>query len=747
MARRHWSAPLGLILAVLCGPVLVRIALLHQLSSSPRAGDISGFLSDVGTSLLFAALLCVAAGRWRRTVLLLGLLCWALLQYGNYEHTRELGAGLQFTFAHYLGDEAFLMGSALSPTGPGLLALLITSTLGMGLLSLWRAARGLDGRIVVAVGLVILGLLSFVPRSGTTPAWRQRHFLHEAVLQRSAAEDEVADTPDPADRPPAFSRQLEGKRRVPVARTGTNVLLILLEGVAGSMIEPIASHHRISGEISMPRLSALADRGWVATNFVLHQRQTNRGVYAVLCGDYPKLTASLAKMTLYPRDPRRDCLPRILARASYQTAYMQAAPLGYMFKEPFARAAGFERVLGNRHFEDPMVRSYWGVDDASFFRRALELVRELDAAERPFFLTLLSVGTHHPPTLPQGYADARGLGPIPASFDYLDLAVSEFVSALEEDGRLDDTLVLVTSDESRGLGGESDLRSQLTQNWGPLIALVPGGAPERIDDLFAHSDLALSVVDYLGLEDEGSELVGRSLFRQSESARRVYFSNVFLRRTGQVDSRGALLFCDLALQDCTTHRVDPSRLLSTAGAAGPAAPEDIAALQAAHRWSTATTTSLGERFEFELAGQDPIPVQTSPAQQLIHGQGLRLPTGSRVDVEIVVEIEGKAPRATPAATPRMGLLFKLTGSDRPLVRKKLRYLRAGDRVTLHCSYAAVDDNDSIMIRLQATSRQPAGLSVRFEQARLKVSPLPPQERPETSVLLEELDVDVERRFK
>ena len=85
---------------------------------------------------------------------------------------------------------------------------------------------------------------------------------------------------------------------------------------------------------------------------------------------------------------------------------------------------------------------------ASLFRRAGEVVDELEAAPGPWFLTLLTVGTHHPYTLPPDVERSQDDDGLRSAFETLDASASDFFDSLARRGVLDDTLVLLTVDES-----------------------------------------------------------------------------------------------------------------------------------------------------------------------------------------------------------------------------------------------------------------------------------------------------------
>ncbi len=62
-------------------------------------------------------------------------------------------------------------------------------------------------------------------------------------------------------------------------------------------------------------------------------------------------------------------------------------------------------------------------------------------------------------------------------------------------------------------------RALLSENWGFLVAMTPERDRRIMGEPFAQSDVALSVVDYLGIDHEDLDFFGRSAFREYGSGR------------------------------------------------------------------------------------------------------------------------------------------------------------------------------------------------------------------------------------
>ena len=141
-----------------------------------------------------------------------------------------------------------------------------------------------------------------------------------------------------------------------------NVLLLVLEGIPGVYLEQVQSFTGVESLIQIPKLSQLSGNALIAPNFVTHNRHTIRGLYSMLSGDMSKLSLTTPKIYEYislPEDSRFSCFPRILADAGYNTAYLQVADLGFMSKDRFMPAAGFQRVAGYPLAGGRMTAAFW----------------------------------------------------------------------------------------------------------------------------------------------------------------------------------------------------------------------------------------------------------------------------------------------------------------------------------------------------------------------------------------------------
>lgn len=722
-------------------PVLLRTLSVHEKQEAFGSSDWRGVLADA-TVGLGIALLALALSRWSRVAGWVLAVLWVVLNVVNYEYIRVLDAACSFTYIAYLTDPVFFQGSALQLTRP----VLLVATIGAVTLAAWRwprFERRHMGRYAAAAAPVLLAVAALVawPVRRDQLPWRQDNFV--VVNAREALAPWLREhkpmVTDVATLRQLFQPDLSGEPRFASPAKRPNVLVVMVEGLSGAYLPSFARRHQVMTDVRAPGLDALAQKGVGFTSAVAQQRQTNRGEYAVLCGDYPKLLSQEARMTEYARNGTRACLPRLLSEAGYRTAYVQAAPMAFMLKDQFMKRAGFDLILGSDFFESAYAQNRWGVDDKAFFEQSLKVVRDLQRGDQPWFLAMLTVGTHHPFLVPPDFAGSGS--PFARAVAYADQAVSAFIDALDREGLLSNTLVVITSDESAGALKGDDVTRSVTQGWIPLIALLPGKpAPTAtIHDVYLQSDIGLSVMDYLGLGDRAPHFVGRSLFRKYSQPRPIYFSNTHLKRAFALEPSGLLSMCSEALTDCSSYLVNYERAFSPRRRQLAWRPELLTA------WRTVVDHSVrpAEQAPREQVRTRTLPLLTSSevtihpsgADQIIAGgQYLTIAKGTEIRVELEAEVSGLERGALMLTHD----FYSAAGRHH---RPAVPLLQPGDRV--HADYAYVFDKDVTHLEAVLLARAVGGvpMTLRVLRGQLTISEAAAGKRPG----LHERVFEVERR--
>lgn len=172
---------------------------------------------------------------------------------------------------------------------------------------------------------------------------------------------------------------------------------------------------------------------------------------------------------------------------------------------------------------DNYTKMKFGTPDALLYPRILEELKEINLANKPWFANIMTTSTHFPHVVKKEYEGKFG-NVNQEAFYTADKALESFIKGLELAGILNDTLLIITGDESAAMIDKSNISSMLNANWGALVIKTPNNDKYATDDFFAQFDLMTSILDYIGHPEKA--IRGRSVFRKYEDFRPLMFANI-----------------------------------------------------------------------------------------------------------------------------------------------------------------------------------------------------------------------------
>jgi glucan phosphoethanolaminetransferase (alkaline phosphatase superfamily) len=279
-----------------------------------------------------------------------------------------------------------------------------------------------------------------------------------------------------------------------------DLLVLVLESTRFDHVElPVAGH---VSSARTPGLLSLAQRGTFFTNAHASMPHTSKSLVSMLCGRLPAMENPVLEAA---DGVLRGCLPELLQRAGYATAFLQSAVGSFEYRPRLTTRLGYERFDAFETIEAPPL-GYLAGDDRALLPAFARWLAGL-ANDEPFFATLLTSGTHHPyqipadVTLPDASNDRARYA---ALVELEDRVLAALIDTLARAGRLENTLILAVADHGEGLHG--DAVRQHDNNFFeeslhvPLILAGPGVPAARNDALTSLLDVAPIVLGALGIE-------------------------------------------------------------------------------------------------------------------------------------------------------------------------------------------------------------------------------------------------------
>lgn len=541
----------------------------------------AALFADVAGAAILAVLLNLAVHWLPRTLLVLAL---GLFSFSAGMHLGAHGTLPKIALVSKSADPVFLSSSLFNAH-----LLLLPFYLGFAwLLTRLHRARAVKPLAhwrwqVLAIPLIMVGYGLSLP-SLTTPANNiVASFLTQIPTSAIApAASNLGESLAIAE-PPDGDRFFEQKARGEDVSNPPNVLLIMIEGLSAGYFPEVSSYHRLEPVVRLDALEQTLNRmGFrLYRNVISMERQTDRGSFALLCGQYPDFQRLSTKM----RDVAEErafptCMPELLKRRGYHTAYWQAAPLAYMHKDGFMPRIGFADATGAEAFGAEDEIQGWGPTDPEYFPEIANRIRALHQAHRPWMVTLLNVGTHHPfdtgdrqagADNPEEAALRAATEPQQARRNAMKVmgdTLTDLLKTLESEGILDHTLVVLTSDESGGFVRQDQASTPLNNNMGMLAIRPPGNdALERYADrdrLVVQLDIPLTIVDVAGAAPEATTMTGRSLLvTRGLEGRELLLADIYTGMKYFLRESGQLLACTESLLRCNTWSFEPRRLFGT----------------------------------------------------------------------------------------------------------------------------------------------------------------------------------------
>ncbi len=286
-----------------------------------------------------------------------------------------------------------------------------------------------------------------------------------------------------------------------------NILLITIDTLRGDYLGCYGQE-----EVSTPVIDRLATEGALFSFCVAHNPLTLPSHANILTGTDAR-THGVHDNSGFRLPPEAVTLAEVLGEAGYDTAAFVGA---FVLDSRFGLEQGFDLY-------DDYISSAGTPDLLQAERPADEVVEPAlrwlaERGEEPWFAWVHvydpHVPRHVPAPLSETYADNLYAGEV----SYVDYAFRELFDHLRESGRLDSTLVVLTSDHGEGLGDHGERThgtfAYNTTLWVPLIIRAPWRiAPGTVvDRRVRHIDLLPTILEFVDVPvpeaAEGESLLG-----------------------------------------------------------------------------------------------------------------------------------------------------------------------------------------------------------------------------------------------
>lgn len=314
---------------------------------------------------------------------------------------------------------------------------------------------------------------------------------------------------------PASMERVKGGRR-------PNVVMVILESTRYDYVEMPDGAPGSPYRPKTPNLKRLAWEGTWASGARAMVPHTTKSIYSIFCARAPILHLSTFESSLLFDS---QCLPEILTKAGYKTAFLQTAIGAFEFRPRLVETLGFQDFAAWENIgRQPL--GYLASDDRSLGQAFINKLDAYGGGKEPFFITLLTSAPHHPYQIPDrllsGGETHRSLS-AEERFARLiadeDALLGDVLAELNKRGLRENTIVVALGDHGEGFGAKGV--KQHDNNFfeeGLLVPLIFAGhgvPRKRIEGNVSLVDVTPTLLALLGFEyilDERHPLNGRNIY-------------------------------------------------------------------------------------------------------------------------------------------------------------------------------------------------------------------------------------------
>lgn len=227
----------------------------------------------------------------------------------------------------------------------------------------------------------------------------------------------------------------------------------------------------------------------------------------------------------YP-DNSYNSLPKLLKEKGYDTVAIHPDKGSYWNWMPALTSFGFSKTIDSEQFQMDEIIGL-GLSDGSYLRQVEPIIKEL---REPFYSFMVTLTSHGPFDLPEQYRelnldeslDKTYMGGYFQSLHYTDKQIGLFLSKMEDDGLLENTVVVLYGDHTGVHKYYSDDVAKInpSEDWWennnlriPLLIYSKGYEGETINTKGGHIDILPTIAYTMGIDGEEYEstAMGRNL--------------------------------------------------------------------------------------------------------------------------------------------------------------------------------------------------------------------------------------------
>jgi len=217
-----------------------------------------------------------------------------------------------------------------------------------------------------------------------------------------------------------------------------NLVIVLQESLGADTVGSLG------GMDITPELDKLANEGiWFERLYATGTRSV-RGIEAIISGFTPTPMVSVVKLS--ETQSNFFTLASLLKKQGYQTDFIYGGEAHFDNMKRFLLNNGFQTVIDQQDYPEPVYQSTWGVSDEDLFNRAHEELSK--TGQQPFFKLIFTSSNHEPFGIPANRVSQEDdpEGDRKTAIKYADYAMGRFIEKARQSHYWENTVFLIVAD-------------------------------------------------------------------------------------------------------------------------------------------------------------------------------------------------------------------------------------------------------------------------------------------------------------
>ena len=286
-------------------------------------------------------------------------------------------------------------------------------------------------------------------------------------------------------------------------------LVIIIEESMGAQFTGFIGNNTLT-----PNLDKLANEYISFTNLHSNGTRSVRGLAALTSGTLPIHGNEVIKRNKTQSD--YFTVANLLKPYGYKSSFIYGGEARFDNMRSWYLGNGFDIVIEEKDYENPIFASTWGVSDEDLVIKANERFVNHSKANENFVSVIFSSSNHTPFELPDGKIEFEKNVPkqsVENAIKYADFAIGRFFNLEKKESYFKNTVFIVASDHNVRVYGDQVVPIDMFQI--PAVIVSQDIKSLVYSKLSSQADVLATALDLIGV-DLSYPILGNSIFKDNK---------------------------------------------------------------------------------------------------------------------------------------------------------------------------------------------------------------------------------------